>query len=200
MDQVTALPVLEHRAAFLLRLLHRIDAGGTCIVVSSSWRLQLQRSVIVRHLDRYGLQEEMFHDDWLTPCLAGCCRGEEIEQWLRQHPEITKFVIVDDMTPVHFLKNQRKHHVRPNTDVGFDYCDFEKACRVLHETEVSADALARALNARHKGKTLPHSSFFESRWCEGVVEWDDENGRPVAVSLVPEKGPPGGWLTRFWRQ
>ena len=40
---------------------------------------------------------ELLHDDWRTKDERGLeTRGEEIDEWLSRHPEVTKFVVVDD--------------------------------------------------------------------------------------------------------
>lgn len=83
----------------LLRLKRIVDATGAKIVLSSTWRydrddpnlngdfLELQEAFHAVGLEFYGF----------TPVDAiGIRRGMEIRAWLGLHPEVTKFVILDD--------------------------------------------------------------------------------------------------------
>lgn len=83
----------------LLRLKRIVDATGAKIVLSSTWRydrdnpglngdfLELLEAFYNVGLEFYGY----------TPVDAlGIRRGMEIKAWLGLHPEVTKFVILDD--------------------------------------------------------------------------------------------------------
>ena len=52
-------------------------------------------------------------------------RGEEIEQYLKYHPEIEKYLIIDDEDD--FTDEQKKHFIKTRHDVGFQKADFRKA-------------------------------------------------------------------------
>ncbi len=60
------------------------------IVVTSSWRMIHNVPVILKAC---GIKA-VFHADWNTGCESG--RGEEILTWLAAHPEVAKFIILDD--------------------------------------------------------------------------------------------------------
>ena len=83
----------------LLRLKRIVDATDAKIVLSSTWRYN--RDVPGLNGDFLELQEA-FHNVGLefysyTPVDAiGIRRGMEIKAWLGLHPEVTKFVILDD--------------------------------------------------------------------------------------------------------
>lgn len=72
-----------------------IEETGCKIVLSSSWRLDgiHRMNILFKH---FGLPQ--IHD--ITPSLCerfgSLCRGKEIDKWLSEHPEVTKYVIVDD--------------------------------------------------------------------------------------------------------
>lgn len=83
----------------LLRLKRIVETTGAKIVLSSTWRydrddpslsgdfLELREAFHAVGLDFYGF----------TPVDAiGIRRGMEIRAWLGLHPEVTKFVILDD--------------------------------------------------------------------------------------------------------
>lgn len=80
------------------KILNRIiDETDAKIVLSSSWRLDgiNRMNSLFKH---FGLPR--IYD--ITPSLCGrfgsLCRGKEIDKWLSEHPEVTKYVILDDDT------------------------------------------------------------------------------------------------------
>ncbi len=80
------------------KILNRIiDETGAKIVLSSSWRLDGINRInsLFKH---FGLPR--LYD--ITPSLCerfgSLCRGKEIDKWLNEHPEVTKYVILDDDT------------------------------------------------------------------------------------------------------
>jgi hypothetical protein len=74
--------------------------AGCRIVVSSTWRLNCATpdndgSELGQKLGEHGLRNFLFRPSWRTPS-GGQCRGEEIAAWLKAHPEITDYMIIDD--------------------------------------------------------------------------------------------------------
>jgi hypothetical protein len=68
-----------------------VKTTGAEIVLSSSWRLEESNLSLVRAaLGRSGLKIKD-----CTPFLR-MARIQEIKQWIKDHPEVTKFVILDD--------------------------------------------------------------------------------------------------------
>ena len=67
-----------------------VDETGAEIILSSTWRLFMRsRRVVEKRLADFGMK------------LSGCTielynRAEEIQEWLDRHPEVDKFVILDD--------------------------------------------------------------------------------------------------------
>jgi hypothetical protein len=75
-------------ALALLRKL--VDATGALVVLSTSWRVYFTCAEVERAFEVAVLDA--------TPDLgAGSCRADEITAWLGEHPEVTRFAIVDDM-------------------------------------------------------------------------------------------------------
>ncbi len=72
------------------------EATGAKVVISSSWRH------FKGGLEEIEKQVCKFID--ITPTLRGEIRGEEIEAWLKQHPEVEKYAILDDDS--NFLPDQ----------------------------------------------------------------------------------------------
>ena len=74
---------------------------GALIVVSSTWRILNTVEQILDFLHRRGAPSAKIIG--VTPHLTGY-RGEEIKTYLKEHPEVTRFAIVDDdsdMAPYH---------------------------------------------------------------------------------------------------
>lgn len=72
-----------------------VDATGCKIVISSTWRLYQKPEKLSALLYGYGLRQVIVDR---TPELdiEDFCRGDEINTWLRAHPDVTHFVILDD--------------------------------------------------------------------------------------------------------
>lgn len=78
-----------------VKLLNKIiDETGCEIVLSSSWRFD-GITKINNIFDKVGIKHKIID---VTPSLGSLCRGKEIDKWLSEHPEVTKYVIVDDDT------------------------------------------------------------------------------------------------------
>ena len=58
-------------------------------------------------------------------------REHHIEHWLRVHPEVDNFVILDDEAEIDDLK---EHYVNTNPYVGFTQRDMEKALKILENS------------------------------------------------------------------
>jgi hypothetical protein len=69
-----------------------VRATGARIVLSSSWRLEDKNRSIVKST----LRASKLEIDDQTPYLQGRARIEEISLWLKDHPDVNKFVILDD--------------------------------------------------------------------------------------------------------
>lgn len=99
------------------------------IVVSSTWRL----GETVETLKKILHPSKIIGDAIIgvTPRFGGEPRGAEIQDWLTRHPEVTKFVIVDD--------NDDMIHLKPNLVNthewhGFTFADMRKAEDMLEST------------------------------------------------------------------
>lgn len=72
---------------------------GVKIVISSTWREMFDLDWLRTKLSTYGIDSSLVIDK--TPSLMGngwdrADRGVEINAWLKEHPEVTKFVVLDD--------------------------------------------------------------------------------------------------------
>ncbi|HSX22300.1 MAG TPA: HAD domain-containing protein [Gaiellaceae bacterium] len=90
----------------IARLNRLVEKTGAKIVISSSWRKLLDSPELHRILSEHGLVAEIVGetpDGHKEPGLVETYgrpermeRGYEIDYWLRQHPEVERFVILDD--------------------------------------------------------------------------------------------------------
>jgi hypothetical protein len=64
------------------------------------------------------------------PHLKQIPRGEIVNAYLAKHPEVTSYVILDDVDQ--FTEEQHKHLVLTNEEVGLTKEDADKAIRILN--------------------------------------------------------------------
>ncbi|MDF2576960.1 MAG: domain in Swiss Army Knife repair protein [Chlamydiales bacterium] len=90
------------------------------IIISSDWRLgrsvdDLKTEVFAKHMFAEFIYDKTI--DNLQPvegeihCEGGCnCRSAEINHWLKQHPEMTDYVVFDDLR-FHHIQNFQERFV-----------------------------------------------------------------------------------------
>jgi hypothetical protein len=133
--------------AAVARLNRVIAEAGAKIVVSSTWRKLFDLPELHRILSEHGLVGEIVGvtpEGHKEPGLTEMYghpdrmeRGYEIDYWLRQHPEVDRFVILDDGS------DMAMHGSRlVQTDCEDGLCDehVELAIRMLLEDSASAFA------------------------------------------------------------
>jgi len=105
-----------------------IKETGAKLVLSSSWRHDAQDKVIEGLL---AFNLEPFID---TTAINDCHirRGFEIQDWLDKHPEITNYVIIDDMNEM--LESQNSRFVHTSMDRGLTPELAEQAIAILNTT------------------------------------------------------------------
>lgn len=78
-------------------------------VISSTWRKDYNtRDEFQEFVFDHNGFDGILHDDWRTTTDylgIGKKRGDEVDEWLSRHPEITKFICVDDGSD--FLSHQK---------------------------------------------------------------------------------------------
>ena len=102
------------------------------IVVSSSWREYPNYAECLRN---GGLREGIAVDG-RTPVSLTCIRGEEIRAYLEEHPEITGFLIFDDL-PEGYFPGYESYLVHCENG-SFTIREYHTACHLHHmlnETE-----------------------------------------------------------------
>lgn len=122
---------IDSKAVALLNNL--LERSRAKVVISSSWRHLLTLSVIQGLLEHQGFKGEPLG---MTPLQVeappGCgeaLRGHEIQAWLTEHPEVDRFVILDDDTDMAHLEDRL---VRTEFAVGLTVEDVERALVLLN--------------------------------------------------------------------
>ncbi|MFW0796479.1 HAD domain-containing protein [Gordonia sp. CPCC 205515] len=107
-----------------------IAETGCAVVLSSTWRLWEENVAEVRA----GVTSELYG---MTPSIPGSRRGTEVASWLADHPEVTRYAIVDD-----------------NADFARDQPLFQTSWEIGITDEV-ADALIAYLNDEDAAMPAP---------------------------------------------
>lgn len=114
---------------FMSLLVDRIiQATGCEVVLSSSWR----------HMEdgREEVRQKVCKFIDVTPSsMHMSCRGEEIQDWLDRHPDVTKFAILDDNSDM--LESQKPSFFQTSWETGLTEPVMQKVINHLnapHET------------------------------------------------------------------
>ena len=103
-----------------------VERSGASIVVSSVWRIGHPIADLRQILVNAGFRFPK-RVIGITPRGYGV-RGTEIGQWLRNHPEVEAFVILDDDSDMGPFMDML---VRTDSDTGLTDLDVEKALEIL---------------------------------------------------------------------
>jgi hypothetical protein len=96
------------------------------IVVSSTWR-GIGLGVLFEIFHEWGIKAMTVGYTPLWP--IGSERGDEIAEWLSQHPEVTSFVILDDGDDMGQLRHRL---VQTDFEVGLTNADADRAIAILN--------------------------------------------------------------------
>lgn len=114
---------------YIERLKRIIDETSAKVVLSSDWRLDREPPYDSDFLElKHKLLEYEISFCGFTPNYWTQERGFEIDQYLKSHPEVKKFVILDDRCDM-FPHKQRL--VRTDPSVGLTDEDVEEAIWLL---------------------------------------------------------------------
>ena len=110
----------DHVAIALIRKLCHI--AGCNVVLSSSWRYTFRVDATGEALDLPMIGA--------TPKSKGFdTRGEEIDYWLKEHPDVTHYAIVDDCEKM--LPHQDQFYVQTDPDIGLTLADYKRLLSIL---------------------------------------------------------------------
>lgn len=100
------------------------------VVVSSTWRRGETAETLKKQLWTLSkLIRNAIID--VTPSLASRIRGEEIQDWLDRHPNVSNYAIIDDDRDM--LESQFHNFVHINAHNGYQWTDMLSTLRILGE-------------------------------------------------------------------
>lgn len=108
------------------------------IVITSSHRQTKTLKQLKRKLAAHGIPGDRVVD--VTPDLSetseegiyiAASRGLEILQWLRKHPNIENYVILDDAN----ISRHDENFVKTDMHYGFSIIELDKALQILNESK-----------------------------------------------------------------
>ena len=118
--------MLDERAIVQLKKI--IEATNAEIVLSSSWRWYKEtRDKIHHQLRQKGID---FVDTTPREIDITMSRGAEIKAWLDNHPEVEKFVILDDDELQ--IEEYLPYHVKTNFKYGLTREEAAEAIKILN--------------------------------------------------------------------
>lgn len=141
---------------------------GYDIVVTSSWR---RKDNFPECLKNGGLRDGiniLGHTEYLDKVDWRIKRGSEIEKYLKDHPEITHYLIIDDENIA--LECQKLHFVQTNPNVGFMLNDFDKARQIAEIDELKGDSFWDRVDAVDEDTLLAH---LEARFEYSKKAYED---------------------------
>ena len=138
----------------ILRLKKIVDRTGSEVVLSSDWRLSYLEGkpdddylYLAGKLSRIAGIAIAGH----TKDIGWSRRGEEIADYLAGHPEITSYLVLDDIRFPDFGHFRlRKHLILTDKNTGLTEEDVEKAVRILGEKGMK-DGLGGVIQRRNSG-------------------------------------------------
>lgn len=102
-------------------LLNYLNNSDTKLVISSSWRYSNDPEETIKQF--FNFDKNGDNISLLNKFIIGCTprsregiRGKEIQWWLDRHPEVSKYVIIDDDNDM--LDSQRKYFVKTSFKTG----------------------------------------------------------------------------------
>lgn len=123
--------VINRTKLALLKLI--IERTGAQVVLSSTWRLyyKLDRMFEMFVERGFNMDEEGFWHG-ITPDLGGYeTRGHEVKAYLDAHPEITNYVILDDIDV--FLPEQENNKIITDEENGLNLAQAWLAIEILNK-------------------------------------------------------------------
>ncbi len=120
-----------------------VNKANSKIILHSGWRIWFDPALKPLRVEAKRLVEllgkEGLHIDGVTPDLTteevrktkkfSLVKADEILLWLKSHPDVTEWVVLDDLD-LHNLQVEQ-HQVRPDPTMGLTVGDVEKALKIL---------------------------------------------------------------------
>jgi len=109
------------------RLLERFNLNLIPIATDESFSNDCTYEALQSNLHKVGCVGRL-HTDWATSHLFDQPRAVEIADWLDRHPEVSSYVILDDIVSGH---TDLSHLVAVNPRCGLQSVDIDRAIEIL---------------------------------------------------------------------
>lgn len=112
------------------------DETGAEIVISSTWRVYHDYQSMLAIFMNAGMAAPNLHTQWKTrdeKKIRG--RGNEIDQWIKDHNFQGSYVIIDDDSDL--LEYQKPYWIACNADDGLSWTGYKKALKILLDSSPS---------------------------------------------------------------
>lgn len=111
-----------------------VDETGAKLVLSSSWRSSLDdnlkpRSVMGQYLVEALSKDGLFLYDKTE--VLGINRYEEIKTWIKNHPQTTRYVVLDDSD--YSWKDLSVNWIRPDANTGISESNVIESIKILNQ-------------------------------------------------------------------
>eukprot|EP00801_Mesodinium_rubrum_P005326 Mrub_05329.p1 GENE.Mrub_05329~~Mrub_05329.p1 ORF type:complete len:190 (+),score=50.04 Mrub_05329:246-815(+) len=116
-----------------------LDKTNSKIVLTTYWRVdEDNKKMLLYYLKEMGMGSEYILGQ--TKDLATMHsddRGLEVKEYLKEHPDVKRYVIVDDQNENHFLKHgYQQYFVHCNVDNGLTADDVKKGIEILKNDQL----------------------------------------------------------------
>jgi len=154
---------------------------GVQIVVSSDHRHFNGLTAIKMEMEHK--ITDYFHADWMTPVVGH--RHNEVERWLSEHPEVEKFVVIDDFD-VHFegcSSYIRDSLVLCETKTGLTISIFNKVVYKFSGKEMYEFTQADRDNLSVLGQHIKDNPASKTRYM-GAIDLILDKKSKISVALT----------------
>ena len=141
------------------------EASGTKIVCTSTRAVVFSghREDCLWRFKQAGLDISHVHHDWSCNDDNGGNRYQQIETWLKQHPGVTHYAVVDDENVRNINGRNHPKLVKTSMYDGISFKDYEKIARLLDFRLTKAFNKARESIVSRGQFILPFDDYQERR-------------------------------------
>lgn len=154
----------DHMDPVAMRCLNHICAASGAKIVCTATRAVLgewNRRDCLRRFEQAGLDISHVHHDWSCNDDNGGSRYEQIEKWLKDHPEVTHYAILDDERVADRNKMTHPKMVKAHMYDGASSNAFRRIAMLLDFDLLHAFNAARAENRDIHQFVIPFTPWQE---------------------------------------